>query len=36
MQKKCGDKPGHREKKYSCSRCGATSNKKDSLCKPEK
>lgn len=36
MSKACGDKPAKKEKKFSCSKCGATANKKDDLCRPVK
>lgn len=36
MAKKCGDKPKKKDKKFSCSKCGATTNKKESLCSPKK
>jgi hypothetical protein len=36
MSKTCGSKPEKKEKKFTCSKCGATSNKKEKLCKPAK
>jgi hypothetical protein len=36
MANKCGDKPDKKEKKYTCSKCGASANKKDDLCRPVK
>jgi hypothetical protein len=36
MAKKCGDKALKEIKTYSCSKCGATANKKEKLCKPAK
>lgn len=37
MSKKCGEKPDKdKEKKFECGKCGAQSNIKDKLCKPQK
>jgi hypothetical protein len=37
MSKKCGDNPPkNKDKKFSCRKCGAVSNKKTALCKPDK
>ncbi|ADD69753.1 hypothetical protein Dacet_3003 [Denitrovibrio acetiphilus DSM 12809] len=36
MTKLCGGKAEKKQKRFTCSKCGATANKKDNLCRPVK